>query len=158
MLAEVVQVRSQHDSQTAPHIARVIAVDASKYITHSLTGASPITIPPKLAVCSQNNFQRHASLVAWEDDVAYMPPSLAFNLGLQYQLWPLMPHVQPSCAAQAGSSSEASLNQTRQTAGAGQDQVLILPLENGPSPLGIQVDLPQLGEATSTSPSYFDWS
>ena len=49
--------------------------------------------------------------------------------------------------------SQAAAHIARVIAVDGQDQVLILPLENGPSPHGVQVDLLQSSEAALTLPT-----
>ena len=99
------QVFVAKDSSAPVHLARLIAVDAQQYNTHrpldrpqQESSSSFMTPPPSLAhLSAQHSSPMPSQLVAdqqaWEDDVAYLPPALAFNLGLQHELWPLMPQL-----------------------------------------------------------------
>lgn len=92
-------------SSAPMHLARLIAVDAQQYNTHRPldrpqqgSSSSFMTPPPSLAhLSAQHSSPMPSQLVAdqqaWEDDVAYLPPALAFNLSLQHELWPLMPQL-----------------------------------------------------------------
>jgi len=102
---QYMQVFIAKDSSAPVHLARLIAIDAQQYNTHRPpdrpqqgSSSSFMTPPPSLAHLSA----QHSSLTssqpvadqqAWKDNVAYLPPALAFNLSLQHELWPLMPQL-----------------------------------------------------------------
>ena len=99
------QVFIAKDSSAPVHLARLIAIDAQQYNIHGPlerpqqgSSSSFMTPPPSLAHLSAQHSsptssQPVADQQAWEDDVAYLPPALAFNLSLQHELWPLMPQL-----------------------------------------------------------------
>ena len=77
------------------HLARILAADASQY-SASLLAAAPsqnsnssnATAPASTAQHAQqhSNGNKPRQSQPWQDDVAYLAPPLAFNLGLQYEL------------------------------------------------------------------------
>ena len=92
----------------AVHLARILAANAD-YTTVSTTSvqqqglSSSYMTPPAMTThrpAQQQHQQRQQPLnkgsepqQVWKDGVAYLAPALAFNMGLQHELWPLMPHV-----------------------------------------------------------------
>ncbi|KAL0039627.1 hypothetical protein WJX77_003781 [Trebouxia sp. C0004] len=99
-----VEVFVAKDSSAPVHLARLIAIDAQQYKTHRPldrpqqgSSSSFMTPLPSLAHLSAQHSSPTPSQLAdqqaWEDNVAYLPPALAFNLSLQHELWPLMPQL-----------------------------------------------------------------
>ena len=83
-------------------MARILAVDAQHNIAtlsgpHQQDHGSSYMTPPATRQSQPQQQQqpssRFAAQAAWEDDVAYLAPALAFNLRLQHELWPLMPQI-----------------------------------------------------------------
>lgn len=149
------QVASQHDPCASSHIVRLIAVDAPHHGVRALAdttlhaGSGAHSLVPSRAHQQPPNMQTKATADAfqWQDDIAYLPPSLAFNLGLQYQLWPLMSHPQTEAPANSPAAPQvgptAKVPQSRHALGQG--QVSIEPLEAVPADCR-HVDLLQSGE------------
>lgn len=95
----MLQVANANDQGAAPHVVRLIAVDAPRHADQAHPNTDPELHSDNLSLMpaqAQQSLDAHASMNAatWQDDTAYIPPSLAFNLGLQYQLWPLMAQAQ----------------------------------------------------------------
>lgn len=107
------QVIASQDSTGPAHLARILAIDAEQHTAtlphvHQQSLSSSYMTPPanvSLQPAQQQRQQQpQSSFVeqhAWEHDVAYLAPALAFNLGLQHELWPLMPQVSPDADRQA---------------------------------------------------------
>lgn len=111
------------DSSGTVHLARILAIDAKQNTAtlpyaHQQNLSSSYTTPLANVSLqpSQQQRQQHSQQQkllsdfhhqqAWEHDVAYLAPALAFNLGLQHELWPLMPQI--SLKADSQSLTEAA--------------------------------------------------
>lgn len=102
------QVFASQDSSGTAHLARILAIDAEQHratlphVHQQSLSSSYMTPPANVSQApaqqqrqqqpKQQKPQNHfVAQHAWEHDVAYLAPALAFNLGLQHELWPLMP-------------------------------------------------------------------
>ena len=88
------------DKSAQTHLARILAVDAIQQKEESSGPQSQLVLsdahkaPPASTaqhVQQEDRLKASRQPQAWQDSVAYLAPALAFNLGLQYELWPLMP-------------------------------------------------------------------
>lgn len=161
-----VQVFASQDSSETAHLARILAIDAEQHTAilphvHQQSLSSSYMTPP--ANVSQQPAQQQGqqqpkqqepqshfvAQCAWEHDVAYLAPALAFNLGLQHELWPLMPQVSPDAdrrsltqavqgTAHQNHKGQSSLQQQSMSI-----QVLIRPLRQ--FAMKRVVDVPQSG-------------
>ena len=154
--------RSQDSSETV-HLARILAIGAQHNTAvlphahqHNLS-SSYTTPPPNVSLQpARQQQQQHPQQQeplrdfheqqAWEHDVAYLAPALTFNLGLQHELWPLMPQM--SLDADRQSSSEAvpgtaRLNHHGQQLHSTGIQLLIRPMKQ--CPIKKVVEVPQSG-------------
>ena len=163
-----VQVSSQMDCSESVHLARVIALDAQQYRIsvaaprHAERSSSLFMTPPVgiSQYSAEDSIEAYAApsghQQAWQDDVAYLAPGLAFNLNLQHQLWPLMPQLRPE-PSQADAQSLTHAQHGR-IVSASTDGQLGLNLPSIDSSLKIKslrqftkvrcVDVPQAGEHT----------
>ena len=109
-----VQVFASQDSSGTAHLARILAIDAEQHTAtvphvhqHSLSSSymtppANVSLQPAQQPRQQQPKQQEApSDFAWEHDVAYLAPALAFNLGLQHELWPLMPPASSDAGRQS---------------------------------------------------------
>ena len=157
------QVCPSQASSGTVHLARILVIDAERntpklHHTHQQNLSSSYTTPPANAslLSAQQHRQQHPQQQeplndvhgqqAWEHDVAYLAPALAFNLGLQHELWPLMPQI--SLNADRQSLAEAvpgtpHVNHNGQQLHATGIQLLITPLKQ--CPMKKVVEVPQSG-------------
>ena len=111
--AAIVQVSCSPDSSAPAHLARVMAVDAQHYSStvpsdssqqgcslESMTAPSGLLQEAPKGSCSASVSWSDNKEHAWEDDVAYLAPALAFNMNLQHELWPFMPQMKPRPSAE----------------------------------------------------------
>ena len=100
------QVSTLQGKPKSVHLARILAVDAqhstaSSDASHRQDLGSSDMSPPaqasqQLAQTKQRQQSADEPQQAWEDDVAYLAPTLAFNMGLQHELWPFIPQTATS--------------------------------------------------------------
>lgn len=154
---------ASQDSSGAAHLARILAADA-QHNTASLSGpyqqdpsSSYMTPPANVSIQpAHRQRQQEASSdfgaqQAWEDDVAYLAPALAFNLELQHELWPLMPQIptasdadrQSLTGAVQGTANQHHDGQSHSQLHSTSIQLLIRPLRQ--SALKKVVEVPQSG-------------
>lgn len=123
------QVSASHDISAAVHLARILAADADSTTIgspslHQQDLSSSYMTPPAMTTHRPAHHQQRQhqqqppnthSQLAWQDDIAYLAPALAFNMGLQHELWPLMPQVAASAShsdRQAGAGAGAVQSKT----------------------------------------------
>ena len=129
------QISVPKDKSAQTHLARILAVDAIQQKDEPTGPQSQLALndvhkapPANTAQHAQqeDKLKAYRQQQCWQDGVAYLAPALAFNLGLQYQLWPLMPQ----------SNKPAPQDQQALTPAAGSDAVDVA--QNGrPAPLHV---------------------
>ena len=158
------QVYPSQDSCGTVHLARILAIDVAHNtatLPHAhqqnlsssyMTPPATVSLQPAQKQLRQQQSQQQEPLSdfivqqAWENDVAYLAPALAFNLRLQHELWPLMPQAPLNADRESLTEAvpvTAHLNHDGQQLHSTGIQLLVRPLRN--QTMKKFVEVPQSG-------------
>lgn len=160
------QVCPSQDSSGTVHLARILAIEAelnTATLPHAqqqnlsssyMTPPANVSLQPAQKQQQQQQSQQQEPLSdfvaqgAWENDVAYLAPALAFNLRLQHELWPLMPQVSLDADRQSLTEpvpATAHLNHDGKQLRSTGIRLLVRPLRQ--CPMKKLAEVPQSGES-----------